>query len=133
MIDKLKSVIIRYDELSNLMSLPNSMQDMKAFTRLAREHRGLRELVEHAKKYIDTYKQLKEADEILAGNDPELKELAKDEIGDLREHLAVLEEKLKILLIPKDSNDDKNTIFMFFKKNEHLKKKKIKILNFFYE
>ena len=110
MIDKLKSVIVRYDELSNLMSLPNSMQDMKAFTRLAREHRGLRELVEHAKKYIDTYKQLKEDNEILEGDDPELKELVKDEIGDLRDRLAVLKAKLKILLIPKDPDDDKNTI-----------------------
>ena len=110
MIDKLKSVIDRYDELSNLMSLPDSMNDMKSFARLAREHRGLTELVDQANKYIATYNQIKDDDEILNGDDPELKELVKDEIADLREHLAQLEVKLKILLIPKDPNDDKNTI-----------------------
>jgi len=110
MINKLKSVVVRYDELADLMSQPEAMQDMKAFTRLAREHRELTELVEHAKKYIDTYKQLKDDEVILEGNDPELKELVKDEIVLLRNDLASQEEKLKILLIPKDPDDNKNTI-----------------------
>ena len=52
MIDKLQNVISRHDELAELMSQPDAMQDMKAFTRLAREHRGLDELVEQSKKYI---------------------------------------------------------------------------------
>ena len=53
MIDKLKSVISRYDELSGLMSQPDAMHDMKTFTQLAREHRAMTDLVEHAKIYID--------------------------------------------------------------------------------
>ena len=110
MIDKLESVIARHDELAELMSQPEAMQDMKAFTKMAREHRSMTELVEHAKKYIDTFNQLQEDEEILNGDDPELKELVKDEIGPLREDIAQQEEKLKILLIPKDPDDDKNTI-----------------------
>ncbi len=110
MIDKLQAVITRHDELAEFMSQPDAMQDMKAFTKKAREHRSLNELVETAKKYIDTYNQLKEDEEILDGDDPELKKLVKDEIGELRDSLADQEEKLKILLIPKDPDDDKNTI-----------------------
>ena len=110
MIDKLQIVITHHNELEELMSQPDAMQDMKAFTKKAREHRSLNELVETAKNYIDTYNQLKEDEEILNGDDPELKELVKDEIGELRDSLADQEEKLKILLIPKDPDDDKNTI-----------------------
>ena len=110
MIDKLQTIIERYDALAKLMSRPDAMHNMKAFTQLAREHSGLTELVELSKKYIDTYKQLQDDEEILNGDDPELKELVRDEIGHLREDIALQEERLKVLLIPKDPNDNKNTI-----------------------
>ena len=110
MIDKLQTIIERYDTLAELMSQPDAMHNMKAFTQLAREHSGLTELVELSKKYIDTYKQLQDDEEILNGDDPELKELVRDEIGHLREDIALQEERLKVLLIPKDPNDNKNTI-----------------------
>ena len=110
MIDKLQTVLARYDELAELMNLPDAMQDMKAFTKLAREHRSLTELVDESKKYIKTFNQLKDDEEILNGDDPELKELVKDEIGELRNILGLQEEKLKNLLIPNDPDDDKNTI-----------------------
>ena len=110
MIDKLQTVLARYDELAELMNLPDAMQDMKAFTKLAREHRSLTELVDESKIYIKTFNQLKDDEEILNGDDPELKELVKDEIGELRNILGLQEEKLKNLLIPNDPDDDKNTI-----------------------
>tara|TARA_B100001179_G_scaffold115141_1_gene82167 strand:+ start:156 stop:1217 length:1062 start_codon:yes stop_codon:yes gene_type:complete len=110
MIDKLQTIIERYDTLAELMSQPDAMHNMKAFTQLAREHSSLTELVELSKKYIDTYKQLQDDEEILNGDDPELKELVRDEIGHLREDIALQEERLKVLLIPKDPNDNKNTI-----------------------
>ena len=110
MIEKLRTIIERYDTLANLMSEPDAIQNMKTFTQLAREHSNLTELVDLSKKYIITHKQLQEDEEILNGDDPELKELVKDEIGGLREEIALQEEKLKVLLIPKDPNDNKNTI-----------------------
>ena len=55
MIEKLQTVIARHDELAELMNQPDSMKDMKVFTKMAREHRSLDELVEAAKNYIDTY------------------------------------------------------------------------------
>tara|TARA_B100000945_G_scaffold113129_1_gene89661 strand:- start:1695 stop:2756 length:1062 start_codon:yes stop_codon:yes gene_type:complete len=110
MIDKLKTIINRHNELADLMSQPDSMQDMKKFTKLAQEHSSLTDLVEESKKYINLFNQIKEDEEILNGDDPELKELVKEEISDLRLNLTSLENKLKILLIPKDPNDNKNTI-----------------------
>ena len=110
MIDKLKSILTRYGELEELMSQPNAMRDMKAFTKMAREHSGLTKLVEDAKNYIVIYDRLQEDEKILNEDDHELKELVKDEIADLREDLSAYEEKLKILLIHKDPDDDKNTI-----------------------
>ena len=110
MINKLHSIISHYDELEKIMSQPDAMQDIKAYAILAREHTSMSELVQHAKQYINTYNQIKEDEEILNGDDPELKELVKTEIGQLREDLALQEEKLKILLIPIDPDDNKNTI-----------------------
>ena len=110
MIDKVITVIERHNGLAEAMSKPNAMNDMKSFTKMAREHRALDDAVEVCKVYKAKYKQLKEDEEILNGDDIELKELVKDEIGPLKEEISSMEEKLKILLIPKDPNDDKNTI-----------------------
>ena len=98
MIDKLKTIINRHNELADLMSQPDSMQDMKKFTKLAQEHSSLTDLVEESKKYINLFNQIKEDEEILNGDDPELKELVKEEISELRLNLTSLENKLKILL-----------------------------------
>ena len=65
---------------------------MKKFTKIAREHRSLEKIVEHAKKYINDYGQLQDDEEILNCDDLELKELVKDEIGSLRENLIIQEE-----------------------------------------
>ena len=102
MINKLKNILIRYDELAELMSKPDAMQDMKKFTNLAKEHSSLTDIAEKANIYIKTYKQLQDDEEILNGDDLELKELVKDEIGPLKDSIAKQEEILKILLIPKD-------------------------------
>ena len=110
MIDKLQTIIDRYDELAKLMSLPDATTDMKTFTKMAREHRTMENLVEKSKKYVSIYEQLQEYEEILISDDKELKELAKEEIGELQDSLVAQEEILKILLIPRDPDDDKNTI-----------------------
>ena len=110
MINKLQLVINRYNELGELMSKPEAMNNMKKFTQMAREHSSMDKLVEHAKKYLRDNNQLQEHEEILNGDDEELKELVKEEIGEHRVNLIKQEERLKILLIPKNPEDDKNTI-----------------------
>ena len=110
MIDKLQAIIARYYDLTKLMSHPDAMTDMKAFTKMAREHKAMEELVDKSQKYLKDFEQLQEHEEIINSDDNELKELAREGIGDLRSSLKSQEEKLKILLVPKDSDDDKNTI-----------------------
>ena len=110
MIKKLQDVIKHYDELAHQMSLPDAMINMKQFTRMAREHSSMTELVNCAKQFIQNHDQLQEYEEILSGNDEELKDIVKEEINDLKSTLTQQEERLKILLIPKDPNDSKNII-----------------------
>ena len=110
MINKLQDVINHYDELSHKMSQPDAMANMKKFTRMAQEHSAMTELVNCSKKFISNHNQLQEYEEILSGNDEELKELVKEEINELKNELNLQEKKLKILLIPKDPNDNKNII-----------------------
>jgi len=75
-------------------------------TELSKEQSGLTELVEKAKRYLDVSAAIEENKELLA--DPELGELAKEELAELEKELPVLEEEIKVLMIPKDKNDDKN-------------------------
>ena len=110
MINKLQDVINHYNELSHKMSQPDAMANMKKFTRMAQEHSAMTELVNCSKKFISNHNQLQEYEEILSGNDEELKELVKEEINELKNELNLQEKKLKILLIPKDPNDNKNII-----------------------
>ena len=110
MVNRLIKLIEDYDSISEKMSNPDIIADIKTYSQLAKEHRRLDGMIPKAKEYIQQQAQLKEDEEILHGNDKELKELVKDEIAPLRERINVLEEELKIFLLPKDPNDDKNII-----------------------
>ena len=111
MIEKLKQLINDYDNLANEMGEPDVVSNIKHYTKLAREHRSLSDIIPTAKLFLKKINQLKEDEEILQGDDKELKELVKDEITFLKDEIDKLENKLKILLLPKDPNDSKNTIF----------------------
>ena len=110
MIEKLYQLQDTFNKISEKMSDPDIVQDIPQYTELAREHTQLLPTIEIANQYTAIYKQIKDDEDILNGNDQELKELVKEEIGDLKIQLDSLEEKLKILLLPKDPNDDKNII-----------------------
>jgi len=110
MINKLNKIISRHNELSERMSHPEATSDMKKFTAMAKEHKNLEPIIIKAKDYIKKHQQLLDDEEILKGDDPDLKEIAKEELNILKSELDSLESDLKILLIPKDPNDDKNTI-----------------------
>ena len=110
MLEKLKEIIQRHQELAERMSDPAVAADPQQYAILAKEHSELDEVAGKARVYIDTVERLKEAEELIAGGDLELKELAQEEAPALRERLQVLEEQLKILILPKDPHDDKNTI-----------------------
>ncbi|MBT0815277.1 peptide chain release factor 1 [Campylobacter lari] len=104
--DKLKPFLARFDELNTLLSDVNVSNDISKMTALSKEQKNLEPIVEKAKEYLKTLDDIEENKLLLS--DPELGELAKEELKNLEALKPQLEEELKILLLPKDPNDDKN-------------------------
>ena len=104
--EKLQPFIDRYNEISQLLSAPDIASDIKRMTDLGKEQSGLSILVEKAQEYVETADAIEENKELLS--DPELGELAKEELSELEPRLPELEDEIKILMIPTDKNDDKN-------------------------
>ena len=106
--DKLRPFLDRYDELSRLLSDPSVTNDISNMTKLSKEQAGLEDIVDAAKSYLQTLEDIEENKNLL--EDAELGELAKEELENARNRKEELEEKIKILLLPKDPNDDKNVL-----------------------
>lgn len=106
--DKLTPFIIRYNELSDLLSSPDITSDIKRMTNLSKEQSSLSPIVEKAKEYQALIKDISEAKAML--NDSEMFEMAKEELKELEPQKPQLEEEIKLLLLPKDPNDDRNII-----------------------
>jgi len=111
MIEILEKVQERYRELNLLLSDPQVLQDPNKYKKTAKEQAELSEIVELYAQLKQVLKQMEEDDKIKSGSqDKELVELAKAELEELEEKKKKLEEKLKLLLIPRDPNDSKNSI-----------------------
>ncbi len=111
MFEKLSFLQDRFDELSAAISDPEVIADQNKFRELCKEHSDIAPIVEKYNMYKAARRQLDEAKEMLADNpDKELKELIQADYDDAKEKIAQYEEDLKILLLPKDPNDDKNVI-----------------------
>jgi len=108
--DKLTQIIARHDELEVLLADPAIISDPERLKDIAREHRQARVIVPKANQFLSLLEQLDGHKIIIDGDDDELKELAKEELPKLEQELADLGNELKVLLIPRDPNDDKNTI-----------------------
>jgi len=106
--DKLTPFINRYEELGNLLSSPDITSDIKRMTELSKEQSSLLPIVEKAKEYRSVIEQIVESKEMLG--DPEMIDMAKEELKELEPHLPRIEEEIKVLLLPKDPNDDRNII-----------------------
>jgi peptide chain release factor 1 len=109
-INKLKAIISHYDSLEKQMLDPELVNKQSLYTELAKEHSRLNPVIIKSKEYLSTQQNIDEDKEILSGEDEELKEIAKEELEGLQEALKNLEEELKVLLLPHDPTDDKNTI-----------------------
>ena len=110
MFEKAIEIMRQFDDLNRQLSSPDIMSDMDNYKRLMRERSWMEKLVEKCREYLEKSNHLKEDEEVLQGDDEELKELVKAEISEISDDLAILEEELRVLLIPKDPDDDKNTI-----------------------
>lgn len=111
MLDKLQSLEDRYEKLNELLSDPEIVNDTKKLRDYSKEQSDLTDIIEVYREYKEISEELQEAkvmqDEKL---DADMQEMVKMEISELEEQLPGLEEKLKVLLLPKDPNDDKNVI-----------------------
>ncbi len=108
MFQRLEDVEKRYDELTIKISDPNEIANTSNWQKLMKEHAEITPIVEKYREYKKYKNTIEENQELL--KDPELKELAEAEIQEAREKLPKIEEEIKILLIPKDPDDDKNII-----------------------
>ncbi len=108
MFQKLDEVEKRYEEVTKKISDPETISKQDEWKKLMKEHSEIEPVVLKYKEYKKANQAIEDAKEML--NDPEMKELAELEIAENKEKLPKLEEEIKILLIPKDPNDDKNVI-----------------------
>lgn len=111
MFDKLESLVERLDTVLQQLNDPDVATDQKRFRDLMKEQSDLAPIVEKYKEYVQEKQNIEESLELLEEeSDEEMKELAKEELAESKANVERLEEDLKILLIPKDPNDDKNII-----------------------
>ena len=112
MFDKLEAVVNRYEQIGIELTRPDVASNNELFRKLMKEHSELTPIVEKYHEYVAAKNAEKEALEILAeaGIDKDFKELAEEELKTAKENIAVFSDELKILLLPKDPNDEKNVI-----------------------
>src|SRR5271163_3651760 len=110
MFDRLDQLEARYEDLGKQMSDPTLVNDQKKFQAIAKQHRDMEPTVEKFREYRKIKDGIAEARAMLADSDPDVKEMAQAELDTLEPRLAPAEEQLKVLLLPKDPNDEKNVI-----------------------
>ena len=108
MINRLETILNRYNEISNELSSPEVINDIKKMTELSKEQRRLTATVEIYKKYKIVLSDIETAKEML--NDKDMQEFAKEEISNLTKEKENMKKELEVLLLPHDPNDEKNVI-----------------------
>ena len=111
MFDKLEDLLHRFEEIMNELSEPGVANDQNRFTSLMKDQSDLSPIVEAYKEYKTKKQDVADSIELLESeSDEDMREMLKEELNDAKKRIEELEDKLKILLLPKDPNDDKNVI-----------------------
>src|SRR5262245_20267781 len=111
LIEKLRNVETRYEELNHLLADPETVSDSKRYQKTAKAHSELGEIVSKFREYEELERGLNETRAMVREEtDPELKAMAEEEVAGLEQRLAQCETDLKLLLLPKDPNDERNII-----------------------
>ncbi|SDS04963.1 peptide chain release factor 1 [Gramella sp. MAR_2010_147] len=111
MIERLNIVKQRFDEVNDLIIQPDVISDQKRYIELNKEYKDLRALMDEREKYISITNNIQEAEEIISdGSDAEMTEMAKLQLDEAKGQLPGLEEKIRMMLIPKDPEDGKNVV-----------------------
>ena len=108
MIEKLKEIKARYDLLSQEIAKPDTMADMDNWRKLVKEHASLEEVAQEYDAYVAMEREQEDLRSML--EDPEMRDLAEEELRTLTGKLSEAEERIRFLLLPKDENDDKNVV-----------------------
>ncbi len=111
MFDKLEDLLIRYEEIMSTLQEPDVANDQTRFRKLMKEENDLQPIVKAFKEYKQAKQDIEDSLAMLEDeSDEEMREMAKEELNDAKKRVEELEQELKILLLPKDPNDDKNVI-----------------------
>ena len=111
MFDKLEDLVKRFEEILEELNNPSVVNDQQRFRKLMKEQNDLTQIVDAYKKYKEAKQTVEDSLFILEEeNDEDMREMAKEELASAKESIENLEEELKILLLPKDENDDKNVV-----------------------
>ncbi|WP_304507643.1 PCRF domain-containing protein, partial [Duncaniella muris] len=111
LLTRLDGIEARFEEVGTLITDPAVIQDMKRYVRLTKEYKDLEKLTVVTRRYRALLGNIDEAREVLASeNDPELRDMAKEELDEATEAIPATEEEIKLLLIPADPEDGKNAI-----------------------
>ena len=111
LLQRLDGLVSRFEEVGTLITDPAVIADMKRFVKLNKEYRDLEKIVASRAQYVQTLNGIAEARELLEQeSDPEMREMAKEELEACSSRLPELEEEIKLLLVPADPQDDKNAI-----------------------
>ena len=110
MLKRLENYVKRYDEINEELAKPEVCTDIKRMTALSKEQRSIEKVVEVYKEYKRCLDSIEDLKEMKKDPDPELAEMAEMELEETKEKVVKLEEEIKVLLLPKDPNDEKNVI-----------------------
>lgn len=111
MLDKLNFIKQRFDEVSDLIIQPDIMSDQKRYVELSKEYKDLKAIMDEREEYIELKNNLEEAEEIISNeSDQEMIDMAKLQYDEAKDELPKLEEKIRMMLIPKDPEDAKNAV-----------------------
>jgi peptide chain release factor 1 len=110
MFDRLEQLEARYEDLGRQLSDPNIVSDQENYRKVSKQHRDMEATVEKFRDFRKLRNAIADAKAMLAESDPDMREMAQAELDELEPKLAATEADLKILLLPKDPNDDKNVV-----------------------
>lgn len=110
MFERLDAIVERYNKINTLLSDPKITADIKKLRDLSKELSGLEPVVEKYNEYKNVVQQIKELKQMLDDDDSEIVEMAEMELEELKPRVHIIEDEIKVLLIPKDPNDEKNVI-----------------------
>ncbi len=111
LLEKLESLVARYEEVGTLITDPTVISDQARYVRLTKEYKELEDLMSARKEYATLLANLEEGKDLLVNEqDPEMKEMAREEVAACEAQIPQIEERIKLMLVPKDPEDSKNAI-----------------------